>query len=245
MKVKKIKDLILLLTLNAINMNSIIKIAIADDEELFRQGISFILGKEYNFEIIFQAENGQDLINQLLENDELPDVILMDLKMPLLNGVETTKKVKKDFPNIKIIAVTSYYSKPFISNMIAIGAVAYLAKNSTPKKVIKTINDVFEKGFSYDENVMQIIHENVINPSNKSKRSLFDKDYLTKREIEILKLICQQLTTSEIGEKLFISPRTVDGHRNNLLIKTDTKNTAGLVVFAFQQKIIKLEEMGF
>lgn len=226
-------------------MSSIIKIAIADDEELFRQGISFILGKEQNFEIIIQAENGQELLDLLKENEDVPDIILMDLKMPVLNGVETTKIIKKEYPDIKIIAVTSYYSKPFISNMIAIGAVSYLAKNSTPKQVIETINNVFDKGFCYDENVMMIIHENVINPTNKAKRSVFDTNYLTKREIEILKLICKQYTTNEIGEKLFISPRTVEGHRNNLLLKTDTKNTAGLVVFAFQHQIIKLEEMGF
>ena len=223
-------------------MNDIVKIAIADDEILFRQGISFILNKEVNFDIVMQAEDGADLLSQLQTCEELPEIILMDLKMPNLNGVETTKAVKKAYPNIKIIAITSYYSKPFISNMIATGAVAYLAKNTPPKEVVATVNAVATKGFCYNDNVMQVIQENMLNPDAKVSRSYFDLEYLTKREAEVLKLICDQKTTNEIAEALFISPRTVEGHRNNLLLKTEAKNVAGLVVFAFQHKIVTLEE---
>ncbi|WP_459209511.1 response regulator [Aquimarina rhabdastrellae] len=215
-------------------MNSI-RLAIADDETLFRQGISFILNKESNIEICIQAENGNDIIKQLQQSKNLPDVILMDLKMPDLNGVEATKVIHKEFPNIKIIALTSYYSKPFIINMIQQGAVAYLAKNATPKDVIHTINQVALKGFYYDEKVMKIIEEDALK-NNKSK-SNFDKDYLTKREREILHLICEQKTTQEIAEQLFISPRTVEGHRNNLLLKTGSKNIAGLVIHAIEHQI--------
>jgi len=223
-------------------MNDIIKIAIADDEILFRQGISFILNKEVNFDIVIQAEDGTDLLTQLQNSSILPEIILMDLKMPNLNGVETTKIIKKEYPNIKIIAITSYYSKPFISNMIATGAVAYLAKNTPPKEVIATVNAVAVKGFCYNDNVMQVIQESMLNADVKTTRSYFDLDYLTKREAEVLKLICLQCTTNEIAKKLFISPRTVEGHRNNLLLKTEAKNVAGLVVFAFQHKIVTLEE---
>ncbi|MFD0964492.1 response regulator [Pseudofulvibacter geojedonensis] len=223
-------------------MNKIIKIAIADDEILFRQGISFILNKEVNFDIVMQAADGEDLLTQLENAEVLPEIILMDLKMPNLNGVETTKLIKKQYQDIKIIAITSYYSKPFISNMIATGAVAYLAKNTPPKEVVSTVNAVADKGFCYNDNVMQVIQENMLNPDAKTTRSYFDLDYLTKRESEVLKLICNQKTTNEIAEELFISPRTVEGHRNNLLLKTESKNVAGLVVFAFQHKIVSLEE---
>ena len=222
-------------------MKDIIKIAIADDEVLFRQGISFILNKEVNFDIVLQAEDGADLLSQLQNSEVLPDIILMDLKMPNLNGVEATKVIKKEYPSIKIIAITSYYSKPFISNMIATGAVAYIAKNTPPKEVITTVNAVADKGFYYNDNVMQVIQENMLNPDAKVTRSYFDLDYLTKRETEVLKLICAQKTTNEIAEELFISPRTVEGHRNNLLLKTESKNVAGLVVFAVKHKIVELE----
>jgi len=223
-------------------MDTKITIAIADDELLFRQGLISILNKEKNLDILFDAQNGNDLMDQLRNTKQLPKLVITDLKMPGLNGVETTKLIRKEFPDIKIIALTSYFSKPFIINMISIGAVAYLAKNSTPKLMLTTINEVAEKGFYYDEQIMKFIHEGLLNNDNQVKKSRFDVSYFTKREKEVLELICKQFTTNEIGEKLFISPRTVDGHRNNLLLKTESKNVAGLVVYAIQNKLVNLEE---
>lgn len=219
-----------------------IKLAIAEDETLFRQGITFILNKEKNIEIPIEAENGSDLIKQLDNAKELPDIILMDLKMPELNGVEATKIMKKKYPSVKIIALTSYYSKPFIINMIKQGAVAYLAKNSNPKEVVYTINQVALKGFYYDKNIMQILEENSLNNTVKSKSG---SEILTKREREVLKLICEQKTTTEIADQLFISPRTVEGHRNNLLIKTGSKNIAGLVIHAIENQIFVRSDLAF
>ena len=218
----------------------IIKIAIADDEALFRAGMSFILTRVKNFEIVFEAENGSDLIEKLKASPETPDVVLMDLKMPLLNGVESTKILQKEYPNIKVIAVTSYDGKSFITNMIDVGASSYLLKNTSPKVVVHTINEVYEKGFYYDERVLQIIHENLLSAKSKRIKSDLDNNLLTKREKEILELICNQYTTNEIAEKLFISPRTVEGHRNNLLLKTESKNVAGLVIYGIQKKLIEL-----
>ncbi|MBR9913313.1 MAG: response regulator transcription factor [Algicola sp.] len=222
-------------------MDTKITIAIADDELLFRQGLISILNKEKHLNILFDAEDGNDLMAQLRTASTIPEIVITDLKMPGLNGVETTKLIRKEFPDIKIIALTSYFSKPFIINMISIGAVAYLAKNSTPKLMLTTINEVSEKGFYYDEQVMKFIHEGLLN-NNDPKKSAFDTTYFTKREKEVLQLICKQYTTNEIAEKLFISPRTVDGHRNNLLLKTESKNLAGLVVYAIQNKLVNLEE---
>lgn len=221
-------------------MNSI-KLALADDELLFRQGVKAILESEESIDILFDAENGEHLIQQLRDSEVLPDIVITDLKMPELNGVEVTKLIRKEFPDIKVIALTSYFSKPFILNMISIGAVAYLAKNSTPALMIKTISEVSQKGFYYDEQVMQYIHESIVNPSDKKVKSNFDTNYFTKREIEVLELICKQYTTNDIAESLFISPRTVEGHRNNLLLKTESKNVAGLVIYALKNKMVSLD----
>ncbi|WP_397364466.1 response regulator [Olleya sp. R77988] len=218
-----------------------IKIVLADDELLFRQGLKAILESNENIEVLFDAENGEHLIQLLRSAIELPEIVVTDLKMPQLNGVEVTKLIRKEFPDIKVIALTSYFSKPFILNMISIGAVAYLAKNSTPALMIKTIEEVAKKGFYYDEEVMQYIHESLVNPTDKKVKSNFDASYFTKREIEVLELICQQLTTNDIAEKLFISPRTVEGHRNNLLLKTESKNVAGLVIYGLKNKLVSLE----
>lgn len=221
-------------------MKEQIQIIIADDEQLFRNGIAFLLNREDNFNVLYQAENGQELIDYLAASKGVPDIILMDLKMPILNGVETTKMIHKKYPDIKIIALTSYSGKSFITNMINVGASSYLLKNTTPKDVVKTINEVHDKGFYYDNDVMKTIHENLLSSNGKRIKSDLDKKLLSKREIEVLELICKQHTTSEIADKLFLSPRTVDGHRNNLLLKTESKNVAGLVIYGIQKKLIEL-----
>ena len=217
-----------------------INIAIADDEQLFRSGIRFLLERESNFNVVFEAENGQQLIDFVSTTEVFPDIILMDLKMPEVNGIEATKTIHKAHPDIKIIALTSYDGKSFITNMIDVGASSYLLKNTSPKMVIHTVNEVFEKGFYYDEKVLKIIHENIISSSGKRIKSDLDKNLLSKREIDVLELICDQKTTTEIAEKLFISPRTVEGHRNNLLLKTQSKNVAGLVIYGIQKKLIEI-----
>lgn len=218
-----------------------IKILLADDEVLFRKGIAFLLEHEENFEIVFEASNGNEVIDYLKVSQDYPDIILMDLKMPDLNGVEATKIISKEFPFVKIIALTSYNTKSFIANMIEVGACSYLVKNASPLEMITTINEVSDKGFYYDQNVLNVINEDI----TKSKiitKSILDNDYITPREKEVLECICKQMNAAEISEKLFISPRTVDGHRNSLLLKTESKNVAGLVVFALQNKIIDLKE---
>lgn len=219
-------------------MNAAIKIALVDDEILFRKGIAFLLQREENIEIVFEASNGEDLISQLDKNEIKPEIIIMDLKMPVLNGVEATKIIRKSFPEIKIIALTSYDSKSFIANMIQVGAVAYLIKNTTPKDLIRTINEVSLKGFYYSESVLKTIQETIV--SSKNSKTGLENNFLSPREIEILQLICLQKTTAEIAEHLFLSPRTIEGHRNNLLLKTESRNIAGLVVYAIQNEIAVL-----
>ncbi len=222
-------------------MSNKIKILIADDELLFRKGISFLLDLETNIEIIFEASNGEEVISYLKENKTIhPDIILMDLKMPLLNGVEATKMIRNEFPDIKIIALTSFNTKSFIANIIQVGAVAYLVKTSSPDDVVSTINEVFEKGFFYDEPVLQVINEGLLD--SKVKTNL-DEDYLTEREKEILILIAHQYSTAQIAEKLGLSQRTVEGHRSTLIFKTEAKNVASLLIYALQYKIVILEDL--
>lgn len=220
-------------------MSKTLKIILVDDEVLFRKGISFLLTREENIEVLFEASNGLELMEFLKADNPKPDIIIMDLKMPFLNGIEATKIIRRDFPDIKIIALTSYDSKSFIANMVDVGAVSYLVKNTTPQELFATINEVAEKGFYYSDYVMNIIQKDII--ANKKSKCSFDTNFITSRELEVLQLICKQKSTIEIGEKLFISPRTVEGHRNNLLLKTESKNIAGLVVFAIQHELVSLD----
>lgn len=221
-------------------MNSRIKIVLADDEILFRKGISFLLQREKNINVIFEASDGLELITFLRESKNHPDIIIMDLKMPLLNGVEATKIIHNEFPKIKIIALTSFDTRSFIANMIHVGAVSYLVKNTTPQELIATINGVASKGFYYTPAVLNIIKDCVVSDKKKTKPVYFD-NHLSERESEVLTLICKQYNCVEIAEKLFISTRTVEGHRSNLLLKTSCKNSAGLVVYAIQNGVVSLE----
>jgi len=215
-----------------------INVVIADDEELFRVGISHILTRNDEVNVMFEATNGKELVEYLSTCEMLPDVIIMDIKMPEMNGVEATKLITKEYPEIGIVALTTYNTKPFIRNMIDVGASAYLVKNSPPKKVLHTIKQVFFNGFYYDTEVMKIVNDRFLSSNEDSKKSVFDDDFLTPREREVLGLICLQYTTSEIAEKLFISPRTVEVHRKNLLEKTGVKNGAGLVIFAITNGLV-------
>lgn len=223
-------------------MDNIIKIVLADDEELFRKGIYFLLQREKNIEVVFEASNGAEIIDYLKTCGTQPDIILMDLKMPGINGVEATKIIHKEFSDVKIIALTSYNTKSFIANMINVGAVSYLVKNASPSEMVETINEVSKKGFYYNDIVLEVIQDDILS-GNKSNKSAFDDEFLTNREREVLTLICQQLSTNEIAEKLFISSRTVEGHRTNLMLKTESKNIAGLVVYAIQNKLLLTDDL--
>jgi DNA-binding NarL/FixJ family response regulator len=145
--------------------------------------------------------------------------------MPIINGVEATEIIRKEFPELKNIALTSYDSKSFAANRIDVGAVSYLIKNATPQELLTTINEVASKGFYYTDYVMKIIQADVL--TNKKTKSNFDSNFPSPPDIEVLKLICAQKNTLKIAELLFISPRTVQGYRNNLLLKTESRNSAG------------------
>lgn len=221
-------------------MSEQIHIAIADDEQLFREGIRFLLERQPNFSVVFEANDGQDLVNFLSNTTKLPDIVLTDLNMPKLNGIEATKIIRENFPSIQIVALSSYASKAFITNMITVGASSYLLKSTTPKTVIKTINSVYNKGYYYDEKVLEIINSVDSETCNKIT-SDSKNNILSKREKEVLELLCEEYTTKEIAEKLFISPRTVEGHRNRLFDKTGAKNIAGLVIYGIQKRIVDIQ----
>lgn len=216
-----------------------IKIALTDDEALFRKGMRSLIEDFEGMEVVLEAGGGDILLHQLSTIPTLPDVLLLDLNMAALNGIETAKVLQQNYPAIRVIILSSYFSKAFVINLIEIGAAAYLPKNALPEEVEQTIREVMEKGFSYNNAVMEIIRDNMIQKNRPKIKTPF-KITLTKREQEILELICNQATTAEIAKKLFISTRTVEGHRNNLLQKLGCRNTAGLVVFALQHQLVQI-----
>ena len=218
-------------------------IGIADDESLFRKGIALLLA-DFGAKLVLEADNGQALLDQLRAAEERPDILLLDLNMPVLNGIDAAKIIQQEFPDLKFIVLSSHHSKTYILHMIELGAAAYLPKNANPEEMEHCIKEVTEKGFYYDQQVMTVIRENMVNKTKNNLKEPF-AIHLTEREKEILQLICEELTTAEIGERLFISPRTVEGHRINLLQKLDCRNTAGLVIVALQRNLVEIKRLGF
>ena len=208
-----------------------IKIAIADDHQLFREGLAFIIQQHKEFELVIDAENGEDLLEKIKQTSNLPDVILMDIKMPQMDGMECTQKVKTLYPSIKIITLSMYDQEDFILHLLDLGVNGYLLKHSSAQEVKNAILTVLEKGYYFTDFVSQVML------SGLKKKKVFkpktdENIQITPREKEILDLILKEYTTNEIADKLFISIRTVETHRKNLLEKFGAKNTAGLVIKA-------------
>ncbi|GAB3661080.1 response regulator transcription factor [Echinicola sediminis] len=226
-------------------MKKPIKIALADDEALFRGVLGKMLGAAGEFQVVFDVGNGLDLLSLLEKGDkeQFPDIVLMDLKMPEMNGVEATRVLTKKYPDLKVIALTSHQGKAFILNMLNLGAAGYITKSSSPEEMIEVILEVAKKGFFYSNEILQIINGDFHHQHKKNRLSPLDPGFITTREKEILLLICQQFKTQEIADKLFLSERTVEGHRNNLLSKTNSKNVVGLIVYGLQYGIIDLSDL--
>ncbi|RYG09839.1 MAG: response regulator transcription factor, partial [Chitinophagaceae bacterium] len=209
---------------------------------LFRKGMIALVNSFENVEIIFEAENGKQLIANLAASMQEPNVILLDLSMPEMNGLEALKIIKETHPNIGVIILTIHEAEHHILATIQAGANGYLAKNAEPEEVEKAIREVYKNDFYFTMPMLEIMRKGLI---KKPQTAHLDKgeDILTPREKEVLQLICKQFSSAEIAEKLFLSNRTVEGHRNNLLNKTGSRNTAGLVLYALKHKLIELDHL--
>lgn len=206
-----------------------IKIAIADDYKIYRDGLKLCLSSDNNLQFLFEAENGEELM-KLLESNQ-PDVILMDLKMPLLDGVESTKLIRKKYKEIKVLVVTMYDSDKFIIHLMESGANGYLLKNAEPKEIIKAIYTVHENGYYFNDLVNKALLKKLVVKNNLIPS--FNNDIeLTRQEQQVLELICEEKTVAEIGTQLLLSARSVEGIRQKLIEKIGVRNTAGLVMFA-------------
>ena len=214
-------------------MTNKIKIFLVDDHNLFREGLRFLFSNNDMISEIHEAENGEDLLRNLL--NVKPDIILMDIDMPVMNGIEATKEALNIYPETKIIALSMYGNENFYSDMIDAGTKGFLLKNSKFEDVQQAIIDVNEGKNYFSPEILEAIIKNL----NKKKHKKTNTD-LTEREIEVLYNICKGLSNQEIADFLHISKRTVDKHRENILLKTQSKNTAGLVIYAIKNEIFEV-----
>jgi len=216
-----------------------IRVAIADDHKIFRKGVILSLRPYTNLKFVLEAENGQELLDLLAAtaDEEKPDVILMDLRMPQKDGIETTKLVAKLYPSIHIIALTMYEDERFVSHMMEIGANGYLLKSADPGEIKKAIMEVKAKGYYLNNFVNRILLKKS-HARQKVVPSLNSEVTLTERERDVIKYICMEFTAQEIAQKLEVSPRTVEAIKDRLMERFGAKNTAGLVFYAVKNNLI-------
>jgi len=207
-----------------------IKIVITDDHPSLRQGINTVLMQEKDMVVVGFAENGEQLLH-LLENIT-PDLVLLDINMPVMSGIDATKIIKSKFPNIKVIIFSQYDDKRFVKRVLKVGANGYLLKSATSGELAKAIRTVMN-----GENYLSEDLQNIFIEKSKIKADYLFAE-LSPRELEIVKLVCDEKTTEEIAEILFISSNTVESHRSNILLKIGVKNTAGMVKWAMENEII-------
>ena len=212
-----------------------LKVYIADDHTLFRKAMVNLLRSFERITDVKDAENGKELLT--LIKYELPDVVIVDLQMPVMDGSETSAIILQKYPDVKIIILTMHDSNKFILHMMDLGVHAFLLKNTEPDELEKAIYAVADKDFYHNDLVVAVLRKNV-NEKRMGQRPTFQAAELTEREKEILLLICQELTMKEIGQRLFLSENTVRNHRVNIMEKVGVNNIVGLVKYAYEAGVV-------
>jgi len=214
-------------------------VAIIDDQNLFRQSLAIMISSEPTLQLVADAQSGADFLDMLKNIPLLPEVILLDMNMPGMNGIELNEILHAQYPSLKVIVLSVHTQERVIAKMINAGASAYLAKNCNKEELITAIQTVYTTGFYINKQTLIAIQA-ASAQRNKAIKNLNAPFDLTSRELEILELICKECGSAEIAEKLFLSVRTVEGHRNSLLLKTQSRNTAGLVLYAIRHQLFEV-----
>ena len=212
------------------------KIILVDDHTLFRNGLKLLINNTPNFRVIAEASNGKEFID-LLSKEEKPDVVLLDIAMPEMDGIEAAAIALEKYPDLPIITLSMYGEEDYYFKMVSLGVKGFLLKNSDIHEVCSALESVVEGGAYFSQ---ELLFNLVSNLRSSSLAGTEDNSMLSERELEILLLICKGFSNQEIADELFISKRTVDKHRANILSKTNCKNTANLVVYAIKNRLVEI-----
>lgn len=217
-----------------------IKVLIVDDHQLMIEGLKSLLEDEEVVESVAGANSLEETLI-FLENNPI-DVIFMDVNMPQISGIEATQKVKEKYPEVKIIALTMHDDISIITKMIKAGASGYVLKRTHMNEVIEALKIVHKNGKYLSMNTQNIIMDNLMSPEDLMEQKEEKKPVLSSRELEVLKLIAKEYSNEQIGEKLFISERTVEAHRRNIFMKTQTKSLVGLMKYAIKENLVSVNQ---
>ncbi len=209
------------------------KVVIVEDYVLLSQAISELVNAFENFEVSYICKNGKELVTKLRSTQKHPAIVLMDVNMPIMNGIEATQYLSEHYPDIHVMALSVVEEDQTIIKMLKAGAKGYLLKDVEKETLEFALNEVITNGYYHTKNVSNILINSLNNESDKTVE-------LKDREIEFIKLVCTELTYKEIADKMYLSPKTIDGYRDTLFEKLQVKNRIGLVVYAIKHKIFKL-----
>ncbi len=215
-------------------MKKKIKIVLVDDHQMFRDGVKAVLMDEANIEIIGEFGNGKDLYDLL--TSQTPDIIITDISMPDISGIEITKYVRKNFPDINILILSMHSNEEFITKALNAGANGYLPKDTSMNELLEAIQSIYKGENYFNKDISNTILKSLVNKSSSTKN-----ETLTSREIEIVGHVVDGLTNKEIADKLYISVRTVDTHKNNVLHKLKLKSSIELVKYAIKNNLVNLD----
>ncbi|MBN2274540.1 MAG: response regulator transcription factor [Bacteroidales bacterium] len=205
------------------------RLFLVDDHQLFRNGLKFIINERKDMEVAGEASNGKEFL-ELLDFVN-PDVVLMDIGMPVMDGIEATRSALQRYPDLKILVLSMFGESEYYNAMIDMGVKGFVLKDSDNEELYQAILKVFAGGTHFSQELLLSIIRNKTPDNNV---------LLTRREKDVLNLICQGLSNQQISEKLIISQRTVERHRANLLAKTDSKNSISLVIYAIRNRLVKI-----
>ncbi len=214
-------------------MENIVKIIIVDDHEIFRNGLKMVLGKLNYIEIVGEAANGQDFLDLIRQVN--CDIVLMDIEMPVMSGIDATKIALKENPELKVISLTMFTDDNYVQSMIDAGVKGFLVKNINKETLDKAISTVAKGGNYYSEELFKFFTRKV---NTKEETDNSDGVKFTTREKEILQLLSEGLSNKEIADVLYVSERTVVGHKSNMLAKTGCKSAISLLAYALRHKLI-------
>jgi DNA-binding NarL/FixJ family response regulator len=212
-----------------------IRVAIADDHQIFRKGVILSMRSYTEFQFVLEADNGEELLANLAR--VAPDVILCDLKMPIKDGIDTTRQITKDYPHIRVIILTMYEDERFVGHLMDCGAAGYLLKSTDPAEIKKAILEVMKTGFYLNPFVNKVLIKKNYS-RQKFNPSLSTEILVTDREKEVLTLVCMEFTAAEIAQKMDISSRTVEAIKDRMMERFGVKNSVGLVFYAMKNQLI-------
>ena len=215
-----------------------IRIALVDDHSLFRRGMKMLLSSQADFEVVVEAGSGEEFLQ--VQAESKVDLVFMDYSMPGINGAETTERALEVDPELKVISLSMFGDNAYYSKMVESGAKGFLLKDSEFDEVLLAVRIVCEGGTYFSPQLMESISFAMTSYPYSVGGDIAEEDRLSEREVEILVGICQGLSTQEIADKLYISKRTVDKHRANILEKSGSKNTASLVVYAIKHGLVEV-----